>query len=171
MVSVSLMKIVRFWNLCRYRLWDWSRASRDSYISRQHIFEEFSKILGTKGVEADKRADVLNLSSLLVIDLLQGPKKAKKAEVRGALEVLLPSTVQLLGTTDQSVQQSAVKVLQTCLDKKNSPQVEALLVDHLVHLNYNKYIPRPSSKKLDRFTSSNSYSSFVKWHSFLDLSP
>ena len=124
-----------------------------AYISRQHIFEEFSKILGTKGVETDKRADVLNLSSLLVIDLLQGPKKAKKAEVRGALEVLLPTTIQLLGTTEQSVQQSAVKVLQTCLDKKNSPQVEALLVDHLVHLNYNNYIPRPSSKKLDRFTS------------------
>jgi hypothetical protein len=56
-----------------------------AYISRQHIFEEFSKILATKGVEPEKRADVLNLSALLVTDLLQGQKKAKKAEVQGAL--------------------------------------------------------------------------------------
>ena len=56
-----------------------------AYISRQHIFEEFSKILATKGVEAEKRADVLNLSALLVTDLLQGPKKPKKAEVQAAL--------------------------------------------------------------------------------------
>jgi len=118
-----------------------------AYISRQHIFEEFSKILQTKEVEVSKRADVLNLSSLLVLDLLQGPKKAKKAEVRGALDVLLPSTILLLGTTEQSVQQSAVKVLQTCLDKKNSPQVEALLVDHLVSQ------PCHSPKKRDRFTT------------------
>ena len=69
-----------------------------TYISRQHIFEQFSTILGTKGVDPDKQADVLNLSALLVTDLLQGPKKAKKTEVRGALEVLLPTTIGLLGT-------------------------------------------------------------------------
>ena len=70
-----------------------------TYISRQHIFEEFSKILGTKGVSPEKQADVLNLSALLVTDLLQGPKKPKKSEVRGALEVLLPTTIGLLGST------------------------------------------------------------------------
>ena len=93
-----------------------------AYISRQHIFEEFSKILSTKGVESEKRVDVLNLSGLLITDLLQGSKKAKKTEVQSALDVLLPTTVQ----------QSSIKVLQKCLDKKNSPHVEALLVDHLV---------------------------------------
>ena len=103
-----------------------------AYTSRQHIFEEFSKILATKGVETEKRVDVLNLSGLLVTDLLQGAKKAKKAEVKSALDVLLPTAVQLLGSSEQSEQQAAVKVLQKCLDKKNSPHVEALLIDHLV---------------------------------------
>ena len=103
-----------------------------AYISRQHIFEEFSKILSTKGVESEKRVDVLNISGLLITDLLQGSKKAKKTEVQSALDVLLPTTVELLGSPDQAVQQSSIKVLQKCLDKKNSPHVEALLVDHLV---------------------------------------
>lgn len=42
-----------------------------AYISRQHIFEEFSKILASKDVTPEKKADVLNLCSLLVVDLLQ----------------------------------------------------------------------------------------------------
>jgi hypothetical protein len=49
-------------------------------------------------VTPEKKCDVLNLSVLLITDLLQGQKKAKKAEVKGALDVLLPTAISLLGS-------------------------------------------------------------------------
>lgn len=103
------------------------------YVSRQHLCEAFAQIISEPTIAGDKKADVLNLTCLLINDLLQvlknwrkrldqnklsliwiqGIKKCRKSEIKAALATLLPVTIQQLPSADQSVQQGAIKASST----------------------------------------------------------